>query len=107
VWQQLFGDPQPGVWERLVRMSGLVDATWVAVRDRTRHAPGRVVFRTVREVVRREAGSGDACSTQVSWRAHWLGVALAAPVAGVILLASWRAFAARRTRRPDPKEESS
>ena len=25
--------------------------------------------------------------------AHWLGVALATPVAGVILLASWRAFA--------------
>jgi hypothetical protein len=38
--------------------------------------------------------------------AHWLGVALAAPVASVILLASWRAFAARRTRRPGPKEIS-
>jgi hypothetical protein len=38
--------------------------------------------------------------------AHWLGVALATPVAGVILLASWRACAARRTRRPDAKESS-
>jgi hypothetical protein len=37
---------------------------------------------------------------------HWLGVALAAPVAGVVLVASWRAFAARWTRRPDPKESS-
>jgi hypothetical protein len=36
--------------------------------------------------------------------AHWLGVALATPVAGVILLVSWRTFAARRTGRPDPKE---
>ena len=36
--------------------------------------------------------------------AHWIGVALATPVAGVILLASWRAFASRGTRRPDPKE---
>jgi hypothetical protein len=25
--------------------------------------------------------------------AHWVGVALATPVAGVVLLASWRAFA--------------
>ena len=29
--------------------------------------------------------------------AHWIGVALATPAAGVVLLASWRAFAARRT----------
>ncbi len=36
---------------------------------------------------------------------HWIGVALATPVAGVVLLASWRAFASRRTRRPDPKED--
>jgi hypothetical protein len=36
--------------------------------------------------------------------AHWLGVALATPVAGVIFLASWRAFASRRSRHPDPKE---
>jgi hypothetical protein len=36
--------------------------------------------------------------------AHWIGVALATPAAGVVLLASWRAFASRRTRRPDPKE---
>jgi uncharacterized membrane protein YgdD (TMEM256/DUF423 family) len=36
--------------------------------------------------------------------AHWMGVALATPVAGVIFLASWRAFAARRTRRPDPED---
>jgi uncharacterized membrane protein YgdD (TMEM256/DUF423 family) len=36
--------------------------------------------------------------------AHWIGVALATPVAGVVFLASWRAFAARRIRRPDPKE---
>jgi uncharacterized membrane protein YgdD (TMEM256/DUF423 family) len=36
--------------------------------------------------------------------AHWVGVALATPVAGVIFLASWRAFASRRFRRPDPKE---
>jgi hypothetical protein len=35
---------------------------------------------------------------------HWIGVALATPVAGVTLLASWRAFASRRPRRPDPKE---
>jgi hypothetical protein len=34
--------------------------------------------------------------------AHWLGVALATPVAGVVLLASWRAFASRRTARLDP-----
>ena len=33
--------------------------------------------------------------------AHWIGVALATPVAGVVLLASWRAFASRRTARPD------
>jgi hypothetical protein len=36
--------------------------------------------------------------------AHWIGVALATPVAGVILLASWREFASRRTHRPDPKD---
>jgi hypothetical protein len=36
--------------------------------------------------------------------AHWVGVVLATPVAGVIFLASWRAFASRRTRRPDLKE---
>jgi hypothetical protein len=36
--------------------------------------------------------------------AHWIGVALATPVAGAIFLASWRAFASRRARRPDPKE---
>jgi hypothetical protein len=36
--------------------------------------------------------------------AHWIGVALATPVAGVVLLASGRAFVSRRTRRPDPKE---
>jgi hypothetical protein len=36
--------------------------------------------------------------------AHWLGVALATPVTGVVLLVSWRSFASRRTRRPDPKE---
>jgi uncharacterized membrane protein YgdD (TMEM256/DUF423 family) len=36
--------------------------------------------------------------------AHWIGVALATPVAGVVFLASWRAFATRRARRPDPKE---
>lgn len=35
---------------------------------------------------------------------HWMGVALATPVTGVILLASWRAFASRRTRRLDLKE---
>ena len=36
--------------------------------------------------------------------AHWIGVALATPVAGVIFVASWRALASRRTRRPNPKE---
>jgi hypothetical protein len=36
--------------------------------------------------------------------AHWIGVALATPVAGVVLLASWRTFASRRTRRLEPKE---
>jgi hypothetical protein len=36
--------------------------------------------------------------------AHWVGVALATPVAGVVLLASWRVFASRRTRCSDPKE---
>jgi hypothetical protein len=36
--------------------------------------------------------------------AHWLGVALATPVAGVILVVSWRAIVSRRTHRPDPKE---
>lgn len=36
--------------------------------------------------------------------AHWIDVALATPVAGVIVVASWRAFTARRIHRPDPKE---
>jgi hypothetical protein len=36
--------------------------------------------------------------------AHWIGVALAAPSAAVVLLASWRASTARRSHRPDPKE---
>jgi hypothetical protein len=36
--------------------------------------------------------------------AHWIGVALATPVAGVVLLASWRAFASRRTPRLEPEE---
>jgi hypothetical protein len=35
---------------------------------------------------------------------HWIGVVLASPAAGVVLLASWRAHAARRARRPDPRE---
>jgi hypothetical protein len=34
--------------------------------------------------------------------AHWFGVALATPVAGLVFLASWRAFASRRTVCPDP-----
>jgi hypothetical protein len=35
--------------------------------------------------------------------AHWFGVALATPVAGLVLLASWRAFTSRRTVPPDLK----
>jgi uncharacterized membrane protein YgdD (TMEM256/DUF423 family) len=36
--------------------------------------------------------------------AHWIGVALATPVAGVVLLASWRALASRRARCPESKD---
>ena len=35
---------------------------------------------------------------------HWIGVVLVMPAVAVVLLASWRAHVARRTRRPDPKE---
>jgi hypothetical protein len=35
---------------------------------------------------------------------HWIGVLLVLPPAAVVLVASWRAYAARRTRRPDPRE---
>jgi hypothetical protein len=35
---------------------------------------------------------------------HWIGVVLALPPVAVVLLASWRAYATRRARRPDPKE---
>jgi hypothetical protein len=35
---------------------------------------------------------------------HWIGVVLASPAVAVVLLASWRAHAARRARRPDPRE---
>ena len=35
---------------------------------------------------------------------HWIGVALVLPAVAVVLLASWRAHAARRDRRPDSKE---
>jgi len=35
---------------------------------------------------------------------HWIGVLLVMPPVAVVLLASWRAHAARRARRPDPKE---
>jgi hypothetical protein len=37
---------------------------------------------------------------------HWIGVLLAIPPVAVVLLASWRAHAARRTRRPDSGEIS-
>jgi hypothetical protein len=32
---------------------------------------------------------------------HWIGVALATPAAVVVLLASWRAYVAGRTRHTD------
>jgi hypothetical protein len=35
---------------------------------------------------------------------HWIAVVLVTPAVAVVLLASWRAHAARRDRRPDPKE---
>ena len=35
---------------------------------------------------------------------HLIGVVLVLPAVGVVLLASWRAHAARRTRRTDPRE---
>jgi hypothetical protein len=35
---------------------------------------------------------------------HWLGVALATPAVAVVLLASWRAYATRRARHPNPRE---
>ena len=35
---------------------------------------------------------------------HWIAVVLVTPAAAVVLLASWRANAARRDHRPDPKE---
>ena len=33
---------------------------------------------------------------------HWIGVVLVTPAVAVVLLASWRAHAARRGRRRDP-----
>lgn len=35
---------------------------------------------------------------------HWIGVVIVTPAVAVVLLASWRAHAARRDHRPDPKE---
>ena len=35
---------------------------------------------------------------------HWAGVVLALPATAVVLLASWRAHAARRARRPNSRE---
>jgi len=37
---------------------------------------------------------------------HWIGVLLVMPPVAVVLLASWRAHAARRARRPDSTEIS-
>jgi len=35
---------------------------------------------------------------------HWIGVLLVLPPVAVVLLASWRAHAARRSDRSDPRE---
>jgi hypothetical protein len=35
---------------------------------------------------------------------HWIGVALAAPAAAIVLLASWRTLGHRRAREPDLEE---
>jgi hypothetical protein len=87
-------------------MSGRVGVSGGRRPRLNRQAPGRVVSRTARDAVRRVPGSDDRVehSGLMEELAHWLGVALATPVAGVIFLASWRAFAWRRTRRLDSKE---
>jgi hypothetical protein len=37
---------------------------------------------------------------------HWIGVALAAPAAAIVLFASWRTLAQRRALEPDAEETS-